>query len=459
MSIFTEAPYILALKEEFLRSRCSTCFKSSCNSCPECKVIVYCNDECRINDSVFHKFECEAYKNCSKRNENCEFVIVRMMVRVITRLSIDGGEPEIDLCSNVPKSIHRRSWSDLLGHRDEIPHCERHFKEWLNTKNQFHYLFDKKFNEIDLLEIFGKILINRFRVGIHENILDGRIALGWAIYLTTSRFNHSCQPDLLQCSYDINMRLKFANKNEKIPETTFEFDRLTVSYRHQNDFRLTNPLSYVPTRRQRRRFVSFFFFNCHCLFCSDDLRNRYSESATNRLCKQCGDFLVLQENYHDPTLWIFTCLGRKKCLSNEKIVDHINISIIDDNDQQSIEIYEEKLEKIEELLHPHSILLLQQREKVFFTYQKLLNQSNLNENQRINFIHRAIQLGEILIEVYHIHLKHSSIYPKTILTDLANLYENIHNKIRAKQLYQQAIDLWKNDYENYIDYRYLDLKL
>jgi len=458
MATFTEAPYILALKETYLRNRCSACFNPSSNECPDCKVMVYCNDQCRTNDSLFHKLECLAYKTCSERHQSSEFVLARMMVRVITRLSLDGGEPEIDLCSNVPNSIPRRSWFDLLGHRDEILHSERHLKEWLITKNQFEFLFENRFNHIDLLEIFGKLLINRFRVGIHLNLLDGRVAVGWAIYLTTSRFNHSCQPDLLQCSNDINIRLKFANIDKKIPETSLEFDRLTVSYRHQNDFRLTNSLTYIPTRKQRRKFVSFFFFNCHCIFCADDLRNRYTESATNRLCEQCGDFLVLQENSHDLTSWILTCLGRNKCLNTGRIFDQIIMSIIDNN-EQSIDIYEEKLDKVEHLLHPESVLLLQQREQVFFAYQKLLNQCDLNENQYITFVHRAIQLGELLLPVYDIHLKQSSIYPKIVVSDLAYLCEIAGKKSRAKQLYQKARDLWSSDYENYIHYRDLNLKL
>jgi hypothetical protein len=459
MSVFTEAPYVLSLKEIYLTTRCSACFNPSSNKCPDCKIIVYCNDECRTIDNIFHKFECEAYKKCSERDEHSEFVLVRMIARVITRLSLDGGEPKIDLCRNIPDCIVRRSWSDLLGHRDEIAHSERHFNEWLKTKKQIELLFGNQFNNIDLFEIFGKLLINRFRIGIHENILNGRIAIGWAIYLTTSRFNHSCQPDLLQCSNDINMRLKFSDKNKKFPQTSLEFDRLTLSYRHQNDFRLTNPLTYVPTRRQRRKFVSFFFFNCHCLFCDDDLLNRYSESSTNRLCQLCGDFLILQQDYHDTNISILTCLGRNKCLNTHRILERIKISFIDNNTQQSIDIYEEKLEKIEQLLHPESVLLLQQREKVFFTYQKMLNECNLNDNQRMTFVYRAIQLGELLLQTYQIHLKQSAIFPKIFLSDLAKFYEIIGKKDRAKQLYQKALDLWKTDYDNHIDYKDFNLKL
>lgn len=71
-----------------------------------------------------------------------------------------------------------------------------------------------------------------------------------------------------------------------MPQTALEFDRLTVNYRHQNDFQLINPLTYVPTWRERRKFLCFFFFNCHCIFCADDLRNRYVQWAIQ--CSQYG---------------------------------------------------------------------------------------------------------------------------------------------------------------------------
>ncbi|CAF0909053.1 unnamed protein product [Adineta steineri] len=458
MAIFTESPYITALKEPFLTSRCSACFSIASNKCPECEVMVYCNDQCRAKDILFHKIECQAYKNCSERHRFSEAVLARMITRAITRLSLDGGEPETDLCSNVTNSIPRRSWADLLGHRDEIPRSERHCKDWFKTKHQFKILFGNQFDNVDLLEIFGKILINRFRVGIHENLLDGRVAVGWAIYLTASRFNHSCQPDLLQCSYDINMRLKLTDTNRKIPQTALEFDQLTVSYRHQNDFRLTNAMTYVPTRRQRREFVSFFFFNCHCTYCVHDLRNRYAESATNRICDRCGDSLILQETYDDPKISMLTCLGRKKCLNTERIVDRVTISVMD-NTEQTIDMYEEKLHEIEQLLHPESVLLLQQYEKVFFAYQKLISQGDLNENQHSTFVYRAIQLGERLLQLYDIHLKQSSIYPKIFVTDVAALYEISGEKDRAKQLYQKAINLWRFDYDNHINYQDLNVKL
>ncbi|CAF1021534.1 unnamed protein product [Rotaria sordida] len=458
MSIFIEAPYISSLKEAYLTNRCSSCFKTASNKCPNCEIFVYCNEQCRMKDNIYHKLECEAYKNSTKENKFEEKVIARMIARVITRLNLDGGQPEDDLCIDLPKSIRRRPWSDLLGHRDDIIHSNRHLNMWLTTKKQIDFLFKNKFNNVDLLEIFGKILINRFRVGFIENILHGRVAIGWAIYLTTSRFNHSCQPDLLQCSYDINMCLKFSDPHKTIPQTTAEFYQLTVSYRHQNDFRLTSPLTYVPTRRQRRIFVNFFFFNCHCIYCDDDLRNRYEESATNRLCNQCGNSLVLQKYSHDPNILIVNCLGQHKSCQTEQTIDYINLSTIDYT-EQSIEIYEHKLANIEQLLHQNSILLLQEREKVFFVYQNFLNHDHLNENQRINYMNRAIELGQLLIEQYDVHLKQSSIYPKIFLTDLAHLCEIAGKKSEAKQFYQKALHLWQSDYGDYIDYKELYTKL
>jgi len=95
-----------------------------------------------MNDNLLHKLECEAYKNCRDRHNLSETVLIRMMTRVITRLSLDGGEQDIDLCSNIPNSIRRRSCVDLLGHRDEISRSERHFKECLITKYQFELFFE-----------------------------------------------------------------------------------------------------------------------------------------------------------------------------------------------------------------------------------------------------------------------------------------------------------------------------
>ena len=82
--------------------------------------------EFQLNDQLYHAVECEMYaKGCDKD----EYIILRMIIRVIIRLSIDGGQPKEDLCQNVPSTIIRRCWSDLLGHRDEIVCSERHFQD------------------------------------------------------------------------------------------------------------------------------------------------------------------------------------------------------------------------------------------------------------------------------------------------------------------------------------------
>jgi hypothetical protein len=54
------------------------------------------------------------------------------------------------------------------------------------------------------------------------------------------------------------------------------------------------------------------------------------------------------------------------------------------------------------------------------------------------FAHRAIQLGEILFQVYPIHLKQLLIYPKIVVCVVAALCEMVEIKYRAKQVYQKA---------------------
>ena len=97
--------------------------------------------------------------------------------------------------------------------------------------------------------------------------------------------------------------------------------------------------------------------------------------------------------------------------------------------------------------------------KCFFAYQTFINQCNFNENQHLTLVYRAIQLGKRLLALYDIHLKQSSIYPKIVVTDVAALCEIVGEKDQAKQLYQKAMDLWRVDYGDHIDYRDLNVKL
>jgi hypothetical protein len=72
---------------------------------------------------------------------------------------------------------------------------------------------------LSYLEVFGKILINQFHVGIHLNFLRWKNCdrLGYF-------FDHSYYSDLTQCSYDISICLKLVNIGGEIPDIISEFD-------------------------------------------------------------------------------------------------------------------------------------------------------------------------------------------------------------------------------------------
>lgn len=415
MSFIIESPYIAALKREHLLSYCSFCFQSASIRCVECQSVVYCDDQCREKDRVVHQRECQFI-----REKNNEDVLLRMLIRVISRLEVDQGEPEVDLWENLPPSIRRRCWSDLLSHRDQLIHSERHRDLWIQLNDQLQRFFPGQFDQVDLFDIFGKLLINRFRVGIHRDLREGRIAIGWAIYLTTSVFNHSCEPDLFQCSFNLKMRLKLNSRRlTSIPEDTASFNRLTVSYRHQNDFRLKDELSYIPMRDERRRFVSFFFFRCHCRWCDDEQRNQHEEFLSNRLCSHCGEFLLLRPSHQHDNQWIFICPN------TNQIIDRMTLTNDDD-----LRIYEN-------VFHQRSVVLNQKKEKLFFIYRKETKNAQL-----------AIQLGEELIEFYDHYFHDSSIYPKMVLVDLISLHQSTGQVQRAKELNEKLEQLWKEDYSS-----------
>lgn len=444
MSIICEDPYVLTLKEEYLNKFCSTCCRSTTNRCSKCETIVYCNDQCQRFDSIYHQRECQYYfqqRMTTNGNENSlnstDLVIVRMIIRLIIRLKVDNGKSEEDLCSNLSSNIPRRSWKDLLSHRDEILQSDRHKNLWFQTKNDFQRNFPDEFSSIDLLEIFGKILINRFRLGIHRNIHQGRIAIGWAIYLTISGLNHSCQPDLYQCSFNRQIRLK---SSKEIPIETKEFYRLTLSYRHQNDFHPFNSISYVPRRHQRRSFLHFFFFNCHCFYCQDEQRNQFEEYLSLHQCHFCQENLLLKP--FESNQWILICFNQK-CSSALKYQIQRRIQLeIEPNPTNSIEIDEKNFRQFEENFHRNSFILIQIKENLLYQYSSKKN---------FQSIERQIHLCEDLIEFYDSHFSSSTIYPKLILQYLSRLYHLTKQDEKAQQTWKKAKQLWINDYQHHIN--------
>lgn len=168
-------------------------------------MIGVCDERGELADRRVHRRELSsvaAGKGERGKVGSNELLLVRLIGRLIGQVATDDGEPKVELCANVPSSIRRRCWKDLVSQRDEILQSDRHRTLGVKRRDLLAKTLPEEFSSIDLLEIFGQLLINRFRMRIHRTVRQGRIASGW----TRSALNQACQPDLHQCSFDLQMR-------------------------------------------------------------------------------------------------------------------------------------------------------------------------------------------------------------------------------------------------------------
>lgn len=93
-TITSERSHVAELKEQHLDEYCSCCFQLASRRCSKCDWMVYCNDQCRTLDEIFHQRKCQLYR---QKSISDDLAIVRMILRLLCRLKIDGGKFDEDL--------------------------------------------------------------------------------------------------------------------------------------------------------------------------------------------------------------------------------------------------------------------------------------------------------------------------------------------------------------------------
>lgn len=110
-------------------------------------------------------------------------------------------------------------------------------------------------NSTELLQIYGKLLINSF------NILDNEMnSIGTGLYLGASVVDHSCNPNAVAIFYgtEINLRL-LEDVND------FDWSKVNISY-----IELMN----TPAER-RKELKDGYYFHCTCTRCIGMLISPY----------------------------------------------------------------------------------------------------------------------------------------------------------------------------------------
>ncbi|ORE11106.1 SET domain-containing protein [Rhizopus microsporus var. microsporus] len=265
VTLLEEEPFIRQLEESYKPTHCTYCFtllKSNMMKCPNklCKWSHnYCSLTCqRQHWWAEHKWLC-AFPELKNTHRD---VLFAFQGYIASRSRGKGTLP--GLVSNI--EFHTSK---------QVEEYRSRIKNGLLSK-----IFNLTDNVVEsMVTIMGQIRCNTFAVTqtkteqAYGSVVEGsyHIAVGRAIYLYASKFNHSCDPNALVlfgtngCATHLKVNLvRQAEKGEE----------LNISY---------GPLATkMVTELRRKKLYNDYFFECNCNACQkcDDATNMYQ-------CIQC----------------------------------------------------------------------------------------------------------------------------------------------------------------------------
>ena len=136
------------------------------------------------------------------------------MIRTVLKLK-NGGEKQYAILPNGKK----RYFHDLISHQNEIICDSTKMQDFQFSYNLLQVWFkDQVPSQIEMLDIFGKLVINQF--GISNESIE---FVGIALYLLSSVLDHSCAPNVQQIFKGKEMIVRAI-------ENVDDFSDLRISY-------------------------------------------------------------------------------------------------------------------------------------------------------------------------------------------------------------------------------------
>ena len=337
--IISETPYAAVLLSLWYKTHCSNCFTkvSVPFACRSCSQVVYCSTVCRdFSWTRNHYFECQ------KLNLLEQIGVARLALRVYLATpkdilhNYDYSSATSSSCSISSgfdsKGVYRGDFESMY---NLLPHSEK-----MGVQDLFQYsvtgvlllnlllLSNKKdgksYNMEGTRDIVGSLLIRHIQQLIcnahaitslndnasnrFDNIVEqDQVRIATAIYPTTSLFNHSCEPTIINC---------------------FQKDRLVVKtvrkvHAGEQIYNCYGPhFRRMDFAERQSALQQQYFFTCQCLHC-------------------------IQGHSNDLLLNTFRC---DKC--NSGLSDHANLNVKCDADvetrrdfcQSKFDIYNEKFQ-------------------------------------------------------------------------------------------------------------------
>ncbi|XP_033727938.1 histone-lysine N-methyltransferase SMYD3-like isoform X2 [Pecten maximus] len=238
-------PFVHVLSHKETGKRCDSCFTSGddLKRCTVCKVVRYCNSACQKVDWTSHKGECRCLKRVFP---DVPLDSVRLMLKLILKQKAgDNGK-------FVRNDIGWRNFSNFQSHSDKIMSDQQRMEQLSKIAFTLEKLLgDSKLPPADeLLEIFGKMVINSFTV------CDGELQpVGVAIYLSPSLLDHSCEPNAVATFQGTKLTVR-ATQDIPDPSPT----NIYISYVDQLD----------TIAERRRQLWEQYYFSCQCARCKDN---------------------------------------------------------------------------------------------------------------------------------------------------------------------------------------------
>jgi len=320
---------------------------SRLDRCSGCKLVHYCCKPCQRQAWRKHKDECKYLKNVAPR-------VPPSIVRLIARTVKETHErPDY---SEILPGGRRRSFSDLMSHKDEIVE-DRHKMEAFHSFVEvlFACVGREVYSTEEVLEVYCRVLINS--VEITDSFGN---SIGTGVYLGLSAVDHSCKP---------NVSVTFVGKTallraiENVEEPSFQ------------NIRINYLTEILPRHERQRRLKEQYYFDCNCDLCLDEDADSLIESF---VCPKC--FKAVPVN-------------AQKCSS---CLDNVTTAELNKRRAQYLEVINgmkgtsdmERYVSMVGVVHPMDWRMIDKAEKAM--------SAALEENKLIKFV----EIGSSLVEPY-----------------------------------------------------------
>lgn len=269
--MISEKPIGAVIKDSLIATNCSACFdgpgekQAVFKPCQECKCVVYCCEECRLQDYPMHQIECKRFKICTPQN------LPNATVRFMCRMYLSTGMHErlFKLATREEKGTEEYSGMCLMATKIINLDCDDGDRQDVSRNAEiFNVMMDvARIMSLNLMTVFN------------SHFLEA----GYALMDSGSFINHSCSPNAFASWIGSRMEVRMLRAIPKGTEIT---------------------MSYVPTTNstvaRQVQLQNTFGFKCTCKRCKRFEKSDDSLGSYKCPNPACGSYFEMPRNISHP---------------------------------------------------------------------------------------------------------------------------------------------------------------